>query len=286
MPLESTMKRMQLPQRLIPLLALFLLFFSVSYISGFVHETGHGLLALAQGGTFTGIIIEQGRWEASANSPLVSIGGWLGQYALAVAILLLVRKFNPVSFTARSVALLLILSNLLSPPAYMASLYGDSQGFLEVLTAYIGLAASIAVIEGAAAALTVAGMYVCWRISRQYFSNVFPWMTSKRFNFAGLILTALYTLFVYIGYSGFRFGLPGLSSESFVGIILFITLLVIFSFFVIPSVPISYQNKVIGPTSKSLALIVLLFILTQVIYFSILPYAAITIPFSDIGLSA
>ena len=66
---------------------------------------------------------------------LVWIGGWMGQYALAIAALLLYWSVKPRSFLGRSVLVVLIVQNLISEPPYIASLQGDSAGTLKVLEA-------------------------------------------------------------------------------------------------------------------------------------------------------
>src|SRR5579872_3558071 len=86
----------QFSRRLLPLLALFLLYFPLALISGLCHETGHGVVSLITGGTFTGIIMSGRQMEmlGAVRSPIVSIGGWLGQYAIAVVVILISRKYT------------------------------------------------------------------------------------------------------------------------------------------------------------------------------------------------
>jgi len=259
--------------RLFPFLALLLLYFPLSYVDVLCHEMGHCLLALAQGGTCTGIVIRQEGGEALANSYLVSFGGWLAQYVLALAVVLLSRALEPKSFTARSVVVLIVLFNLMGPPTYIASLHDDSFGALQVLEATgVGLNVSIVLLEGAAAVLFVVGGYVSWKALSAYLSDIFGWMESKRSSQAALVLIAVGVPIVLISSAILNGPEPQFSFE---GSATFIALIFSFALVIIPPAPPSWRGTNVGPSRAALAVIVLLFIETQLIYFFVVP---ITIP--------
>ena len=197
----------------------------------------------------------------------------MGQYVLALTVLPLSRALKPKSFAARSVVALLVLFNLMDQPAYIASLHDDSARALQVLEATgIGLHASIALLECSAAVLLVIGGYVSWKILRAYFSGVFGWIERKRSAEAALVLVAFLAAFTFLGqYFASLSELP----ESFAGAVIFVAFVLIFAFVIIPPAPKSWHGVTVGPSSAALAVIVLLFIETQLIYFFVLP---ITIP--------
>ena len=267
----------EVSRRFVPFLALLLLETSISWVGLVCHEGGHGLLALAQGGTFTGILITQsGSAYALASSSLVSIGGWIGQYALAIAALLLYWKAKPKSFLGRSVLALLIVQNLTNEPPYIASLQGDSAATLGVLEATgVGRLTSIAALEVTAVVLGIAGIYGAWRIFRTYLSNVFSWMGNRRASLASL-------LFV-VGTAAFSWFADLVPGESVIAtnltfqLVSFVGFLIIFSLIVIPPAPVGTTSAPEGgPTIPALAFIVLLFAEAQIVILFVLP---VTIPF-------
>jgi hypothetical protein len=262
--------------RLVPVLALLLLETPLNWIGGVCHEGGHGLVALAQGGTFTGILFTESGSYALASSYLVWIGGWMGQYALAVAGLLLLWWLKPRSFLGRSVLVILIVQNLISEPPYIASLQGDSAAALSVLEAAgFGKLPSIAILEALALILALIGIYVAWRIVKTYVSNVFLWIGSRRASWASLLFVAGSAAYVWFGNM-----VPSesvLTANIIFQVVSFAAFLVIFSLFVIPRPPIeSLGIPKGGPTTATLVFIILLFIEAQLFYFFALP---ITIPF-------
>lgn len=107
----------------LPWLVLLLLLLPVMYLSIFVHELGHGIIAIVQGGVFNGITIYMIGGEANAQSPLAPVGGWIAQFVLVLLALLVFRRVKPTSFTANSFVLVLVVSNLLYPAAYIGSLW-------------------------------------------------------------------------------------------------------------------------------------------------------------------
>jgi hypothetical protein len=262
--------------RLVPVLALLLLNTPLNWIGVICHEGGHGLVALAQGGTFTGILLTQSGSYALASSYLVSIGGWMGQYALAVAALLLQWRLKPRSFLGRSVLVSLIVQNLISEPPYIASLQNDSAGTLAVLEATgIGRLPSIAILEALALILAGIGVYIAWRVVRSYVSNVFQWIGSRRASWASLF---------FVGGSAADVWLVNLFPSETVltanivfQVVSFAAFLAIFSLLVIPraTVESSVAPKG-GPTTATVVFIILLFIEAQLFIFFALP---ITIPF-------
>jgi hypothetical protein len=262
--------------RLVPVLALLLLETPLNWIGLICHEGGHGLVALAQGGTFTGILFTQSGSYALASSYLVSIGGWMGQYALAVVALLLLWWLEPRSFLGRSVLVILIVQNLISEPPYIASLQGDSAGTLAVLEASgVGKLPSIAILEGLALVLALIGIYVAWRIVKTYFSNVFLWIGNRRASWASLLFVAGSSAYIWFGNL-----VPSesvLTTNIIFQVVSFAAFLVIFSLLVIPQAPVESSGvlKVIR-TPATLVFIILLFIEAQLFYFFALP---ITIPF-------
>lgn len=263
-------------ERVIPILALILLETPLSWVGGICHEGGHGLVALAQGGTFTGILFTQSGSYALANSYLVWIGGWMGQYALAIAALLLYWRIKPKSFLGGSVLAVLIIQNLISEPPYISSLQGDSAFTLKMLEATgIGRLPSVAILEITALALGLIGIYGAWRIFRTYLSGLFKWIGDRRAGWASL-------LFV-VGSAASNWFANLVPSESVLTTnIPFeagsgIAFLIIFSLFVIPSAPVAVSGAPSGgPTTAAVAFIVLLFIEAQLVFFFVLP---ITIPF-------
>ena len=267
----------EVSRRLVPFLALLLLETPLSWVGLICHEGGHGLLALAQGGTFTGILITQsGSAYALASSSLVSIGGWIGQYALAIAVLLLCWKTKPKSYLGKSVLALLIVQNLTNEPPYIASLQGDSAATLRVLESTgIGRLPSMAVLEVTAVVLGIAGIYGAWRIFRTYLSSVFSWMGNRRASLAS-------SLFVVgtAAYSWFADLIPGESvvvTNLTFQLVSFVGFLIIFPLLLIPPMPAGAPRAPDGgPTISTLAFLVLLFAWAQIVIFFVLP---VTIPF-------
>jgi len=237
------------------------------------------LVALAQGGTFTGILLTQTGSYALANSYLVSVGGWLGDYALAIAAMLLLWKIRPKSFLGRSVLAVLIVQNLIGEPPYIASLQFDSAGTLGVLEAAgIGKLPSMAVLETTALVLGLIGIYVAWRVFRTYLSGLFKWIGGRRAGWASL-------LFVAGGAAEDWFlnlvpGGSALTNNLFFQLVTFIGFLAVFSFLVIPPKLVGIPGTPVipdgGPTIATVAFIVLLFVEAQIVFFFVLP---ITIPF-------
>jgi len=264
-----------LSDRFIPVLTLLLLSTPLSYIGDICHETGHGLLALAQGGTFTGIVIGQGASYALANSYLVSIGGWIGQYVLASVVLLLYWVFKPKSFLARSAVALLVLQNTVNQPGYIASLQGDSAGTLQVLEATgIGQQASVAFLESVALVLLLIGVYVSWRIVRTYFSETFQWTSRRRSRMASILFVGGVAAISWFSFSSIG---DWVATNALTQFLLFMAFLLVLAFVVIPSAPSSWQRaKDSGPSLATLVFVVLLFVEAQLVYFFVLP---VTIPY-------
>lgn len=266
----------RLSERFIPILTLLLLSAPLSYIGDFCHETGHGLLALAQGGTFTGVVIGQSGSYALANSYLVSIGGWIGQYALAAFVLLISWRFKPKSFLARSTVAMLVLQNLIAQPAYIASLQGDSARTFQVLEATgIGQQASVALLESVALVLLLVGVYVSWRIVRTYFSEVFQWASSRRSSLASTLFVAGSAASVWFAYSSL--GESMVITNTLTQVLFFMAFLVAFAFVVIPppSLSLTRANNS-GPSIVTFAFVILLFLEAQLVCYFVLP---VTIPF-------
>jgi hypothetical protein len=234
-------------------------------------------LALAQGGTFTGILITRsGSSYALASSYLVSIGGWMGQYALAIASLLLYWKIKPRSFLGRSVLALLIVQNLTNEPPYIASLQGDSAATLSVLEATgIGRVPALAVLMATAVVLGIAGTYGAWKIFRTYLSGIFGWIGNRRASLASLLFvvgTAAFSWFADLVPGGSAF----VSNQS-LQLVSVVGFLLVFSLFAIPPVPMgTLRAPDGGPTIPTVAFVVLLFAEAQIVLFFVLP---ITIPF-------
>ena len=266
----------RLSERFIPILTLLLLSTPLSYIGDVCHETGHGLLALAQGGTFTGIVIGRTESYALANSYLVSIGGWMGQYALAAFVVLLSWGFKPKSFLGKSAVVMLVLQNLINPPAYMASLQGDSARTLQILEATgIGNPESLAILESAATVLMLIGLYVSWRIVRTYFSGIFQWASRRRSSLASLLFVGGSAASVWYAYSPLEGSVA--ITNPFIQSLFFLAFLIVFSFVVIPR-PVSSLTRAMnaGPSLVTFAFVILLFLEAQLVYFFVLP---VTIPF-------
>ncbi len=200
----------------------------------------------------------------------------MGDYALAVAALLLYWKVKPKSFLGRSVLAVLIVQNLINEPPYIASLQNDSSGALGVLEVTgIGKLSSIAVLEVTALVLGLVGIFCAWRIFRTYLSNLFGWIGSRRASLASLIFvvgSAAYTWFGYFVPSEYA-----LTNNLLFQLVPFIGFLVVFSLFVVPPAPVGNPGTLgRGPTVATVAFIVLLFIEAQIVFFFVLP---ITIPF-------
>jgi hypothetical protein len=263
--------------RFVPVIALLLLETPLNWIGLICHEGGHGLVALFQGGTFTGLVITQFGSYALASSYLVSTGGWIGQYALAAAALVLQWRLKPRSFLGRSVLVILIVQNVIGEPPYIASLQNDSAGTLAVLEGTgIGSSASTPILEALALTLAVIGFYVAWAVVRAYVSEIFPWVRSRRAGLASLVFVAGSAADVWFGYVvtsepvlGTNIAFQVLSGAAF---------LVIFSLFVIPRATVESTGVPSGgPTAATLVFIVLLFVEAQLLYFYALPIT-ITIP--------
>ena len=230
-------------------------------------------MALVQGGTFTGIVFTQSGFYALANSYLVWIGGWMGQYALALSALLIYRRVKPKSFLGRSALVVLVVQNLISEPPYIASLQGDSQYTLRVLKATgLGGLPSVAAMETIALVLGLIGIYGAWRIFRSYLSSLFNWIGGRRAGWASL-------LFVAGSAADYWFTNLVPRVPATVNLLRFpaeIGFLAVFSFLVIPPKPVGIQRIPDGgPTIATTVFIVLLFVEAQLVFF-VLP---LTIPF-------
>jgi hypothetical protein len=265
-----------LSDRFIPILTLLLLSTPLSYIGAFFHEEGHGLLALAQGGTFTGIVIGRDVSYALANSYLVSIGGWMGQYVLLLITLGLSWRLRPNSFLAQSTVAMLVLHESIDQPGYMASLQGDSAGTLHLLEAAgIGQGASVALLESIAFLLLGVGMYVSWRVFRTYFSRVFPWLERKRASEASVLFVVLGAVTVFAGFT--PIGETGIVSNPFDQALFFAAFLILLSFFAVPPAPLSWKKvRKMSTSYAAFAFALLVFIEAELVYLFVPP---ITIPF-------
>jgi hypothetical protein len=257
--------------RLVPLLAFLLLQTPLGYVGLICHEGGHGMLALAQGGTFTGILITQSGSYAMAASHLISIGGWAGQYALAIAALLLLWARKPKSFLGRSVLTALIVQNLVNEPPYIASLQSDSAATLKLLEATgIGEWQSVATIETVALVLGLVGGYMAWKVFRSYLSGMFRWIGTRRAGLASLLFVAGSAAVSWLAYLAPAESVL-VTSTPFQALS-FVAFLVLFSVVVIPPEPVEPTGKWEGWPSKSAgAFVVLLFIEAQLVYFFALP---------------
>jgi hypothetical protein len=268
--------RATLSDRFIPILTLLLLSTPLSYIGTIFHEEGHGFLALAQGGTFTGIVIGQNEAFALANSYLVSIGGWIGQYVLLVIVLGLSWRLKPKSFLARSAIAMLVLHETIDEPAYIASLQGDSAGTLQVLEATgIGRGASVAILESIALVLLAFGAWLSWRVFRTYFMQVFPWVERRRSGLASIlfVVLAIATVFAVLAPKE----VSVLATNGISQALVFVAVLMAISFIAIPPAPQAWQRpKDWGGRYPAFAFVLLLLAETELVYFFVLP---ITIPF-------
>jgi hypothetical protein len=251
-------------RRFVPLLTLVLIAFPVSYVTTLCHELGHGLVGLTQGFQFTGIFLGPGvAYALVTNSPLVSLGGWLGQYTLAVCVALFSWKVNPRSFTARSLAFIIIAENLIETPFAIASLSGDSGNLLLMTSPSFGASLVVAILEGSAVALFAVGFYFSFRVAQKYFGHVFPWVNDRRTSYLALFAIALVAAYGILGYFT-AWAEPLL-------LVLFFTLV----FMSIPSPPSSSSIMPSGPTRVTFIIVFLVFLSTEVFQNLILP---LTIP--------
>jgi len=250
--------------RFIPLLTLVLLSFPVGYLTVLCHELGHGLVGLAQGSPFTGIFLGVNLAYALVNnSPLVSVGGWIGQYALAAGVGLASWKAKPRSFTARSLVFIVVLENLVGPPFAIASLKGDS-GNLQLMTSPpLSGGLVVAALEGTAAALFIIGSYFAIGVAQNYFRHVFPWITERRAWYLALFAIAFVAVEGTIGYQLSGTG-PLLLSICFVLV-----------FTLIPARPDLDSISTTLPSRTTFAITLLVFVLVEAITYLVLP---ITIP--------
>ena len=269
--------RAALTDRVVPILLLLLLSFPLSYIGTIFHEEGHGMLALAQGGTFTGIIIGQEGSYALASSYLVPIGGWMGDYVLLVIVLALSWMMKPKSFLARSVVAILVLQESIGQPAYVASLQGDSAATLNILEATgIGYGTSVAILESVALVLFLAATYLSWRVFRQYFSQSFPWIKGRRVNAAAISFVVAGEVIVLVGDVSPILGTT-MALISEVQIAIFVAFLVGLSLLAIPAAPPDWMGRRVGgPSVSTVVFVSLLFVEAQLVLFFALP---VTIPF-------
>jgi len=260
-----------LSARFIPLLAFLLLNTPLSYIGDIFHEGGHCFLALAQGGTCTGIIIGQGESFALASSYLVSIGGWAGQYVLVALVILLAWRVTPKNFLARSAVTVIVFQNLINPPAYIASLQGDSAAALGLLEAAgIGRPASVIILESVAMILFSVGGYVSWRYVRRYFTDVFKWVSARRLAAAAMLFVAGSVASTLAAYTAL--GKAMLLTSAGVQAFAAFAFLVIFAFLIIPSPPATWQGaESTGPSHATVAFVILLFVEAQLIFYFVLP---------------
>ena len=260
-----------LSARFIPLLAFLLLNTPLSYIGDIFHEEGHCFLALAQGGTCTGIIIGQSESYALASSYLVSIGGWAGQYALVAIVIILAWKIKPASFLARSAVTIIVFQNLTNPPAYIASLQGDSAAALNILVgAGVGRSASVIILESVAIILFLVGGYVSWRYVRRYFADIFRWASARRLSAAAMLFVAggvASTLFAYTS-----LGKAVMLTSAGIQAIAALGFLAIFAFLIIPSPPATWKGtESTGPSRATVTFVMLLFVEAQLIFYFALP---------------
>ena len=260
-----------LSARFIPLLAFLFLNTPLSYIGDIFHEEGHCFLALAQGGTCTGIIIGQSESYALASSYIVSVGGWAGQYVLVAIVILLALRIKPKSFLARSAVTIIVFQNLINPPAYIASLQGDSAAALNILEeAGVGRLASVIFLESAAIILFLVGGYVSWRYVRRYFADLFRWVSARRLNAAAMLFVAggiASTLFAYTS-----LGRAMLLTSAGIQAIAALGFLAIFAFFIIPPPPAMWKGtESTGPSFAMVTFAILLFVEAQLIFYFVLP---------------
>ena len=268
--------RTTLSDRIIPILTFLLLSTPLSYIGTVFHEEGHGLLALAQGGTFSGIVIEQGAAYALANSYLVSIGGWIGDYLLLAVVLTVSWKLKPKSFLARSAVAMIVIHEAFTVPRYIASLQGDAEATLQVLErAGVKSGTSVFLLESVACALLAIGVYISWRVLRSYFSQSFPWMEGRRSSRVAMLFVVLVTISVFSTIAPTEG--PVIASDFVFQALVAAGLLFLFSLVAIPPAPESWpkasDSRVPIPT---FAFSILLFIEAELVYFFVLP---VTIPF-------
>jgi len=264
--------RAALTDRIVPILTLLLLYFPLSYVGLIFHEEGHGLLALTQGGTFTGIIITREGSYAFANSYLVSIGGWIGEYVLLIIVLALSWILKPRGFLARSVVAMLVLLESIDQPGYIASLQGDSAATLQVLEATgIGHGTSVAILESTALVLFLVAAYVSWRVFRQYFSQSFPWITRRKASLAAISFVAAGEVFILVA------NFYAVILSPVVQIAIFAAILVGLSLVAIPPAPPDLAARRDGrPSIPTVVFVALLFVEVQLVFLFVLP---ITIPF-------
>jgi hypothetical protein len=269
--------RVTLSDRFIPVLTLLLLSTPLSYFGTLFHEEGHGFLALAQGGTFAGIVIDRGEAFALANSYLVSIGGWIGDYVLLAVVLVLSWRLKPKSFLAQSAVAMLVLHETIGPPGYVASLQGDSAATLQVLEATgIGWGASVAILESIALVLLALGAWLSWKIFRTYFSQVFPWIERRRSGLASILFVVLVTTSILAAYAPMKESV--LASNAVNQALIAVAILMVLSFVAIPPAPRTWQRqKDWGSRYPAFAFALLLFIEAELVYFFVLP-VTITFP--------
>jgi hypothetical protein len=234
------------------------------YLTIICHELGHGLIGLAEGFTFTGIVVGRNvDYALVQNSPLVSVGGWLGQYALAAGVGVAAWRIRPRSFTVTSLAPIIVVANLLAPPLYIASLTGDSGNLLLMISPSLGTHLTVAILEGSAAVLLIIGFYLSIRIVQTYFRQVFPWMSERRSGYLTIIAVALLpadtVVSDFLSWSG-----P-----------LFLVLIFALGFVLIPARPASHQPAPVGPSLGAFVITLLVFVLGGAIFYMVLP---ITIP--------
>jgi len=160
----------------------------------------------------------------------------------------------------------------------MASLQGDSQGFLEFLRAFASLGTSVGIIEGTAIGLFGLGLYVSWGISRRFFSDTFAWMSDYASRLVAGSLVTIYGAFVFIGYTAESTGFNFFSNLSG-SVVLFSLVLLLFVIVLIPSVPPGYQAQKNGlPLLSTFAAIVVVSMLALFMY-AFVSFLPITISF-------
>ena len=264
--------RAALTDRIVPILTLLLLYSPLSYVGTIFHEEGHGLLALAQGGTFSGIVITREGSYAFANSYLVSIGGWIGEYVLLVIVLVLSWKLKPRGFLTRSVVAMLVLLETIDQPGYIASLEGDSAATLQILEATgLGWGISVAILESVALVLFLVAAYVSWRVFRTYFSQTFPWITRRRASLVAISFVVAGEVLILSANFYSVILSPVVQIAAFAAILVGVSLLAI------PAAPPDSTARRDGrPSISTVVFVVLLFIEVQLVFFFVLP---ITIPF-------
>lgn len=187
-------------RKVAPMLS-FSFLFPVFLLTTIVHEIGHVIIGLAIGGKFIAIELYQDaafihmQFDTQPNSVSYSIyllAGILAQYALGLLTLVAIRKFRQTKFLPHSLALWIIMQNLIAPSLSLGSLQGDSYNFATTLVNASRIEVIPILMQVSALALVLATFYICERETEDFSRVVFGWLKRKRITAIAMLIVISY----------------------------------------------------------------------------------------------